>query len=146
MDFNWKNYLVDFELVDSEKILENWSWLIGPKKKLLYISTIGNFFFTDIFGHLYWVCPGDASVERIADDVDNFKMELQEKEDLREWFRPSLIKKLKASGLKLSKNQVYGIIEFPTPNYNYNLSSFEVRDLQEYFQEIAEKLKDIKGW
>ena len=146
MRFDLNNYIIDLRNINCDKILSDWEWLIGPKKKLIYISNTGSFFFIDGFGHFYWVDSEDASMERIADNIDEFSIEIEDEEDIEEWFKPKLVNELQKRGLHLLKNQIYAPKALSYSETEHLIDCFVIKDVEEHFESNGKFLKQIKGW
>ncbi|WP_074539531.1 DUF1851 domain-containing protein [Cellulophaga baltica] len=146
MKITWNDLKVDFSHIDQNRLTESWSWLIGMDKTPVLISSIGDLFLRDKNGICYWLNVGEGIIEKVADNVDEFKAKLKDNEQVDDWFLIGLVEKLKESGLELSDKNLYGFKKLPVLGGEYEPENFELTDIEVHFElagQIHKKIKDL---
>ena len=73
MKITWDDLRIDFDSDTSDKLVEDWKWLVGEDKTPVMITSIGDIFLKDDTGKIYWLNVGEGTVTIVADDVEEFK-------------------------------------------------------------------------
>lgn len=144
MKINWADLQVNFSNIDQNRLLESWNWLIGNDKRPILISSIGDLFLADENGICYWLNVGEGILERIAESVEEFKVKLNNNEQVDEWFLIGLVEKLKENGLELRDNHLYGYKKLPVLGGEYEPDNFELTDIEVHFELSGQIHKQIK--
>jgi len=98
---------VKFNSNTSDRLTENWTWLIGTDKRVLLISAIGDMFLTDKSKSVYWLDVGSGEFKLVAHTIEDFEEKLKNVEQVNEWFMIDLATELSQSDNKLKDGQLY---------------------------------------
>lgn len=129
----------------SDNLTADWTWLIGPDKKPILVSAIGDMFLKDDNGSIYWLDVGQGKFELVATDINDFKIKLTEIEQVNEWFMIDLTTELKLSN-KLKDGQLFSYKKLPVIGGDYSVDNFEPTDIEVHFSiagQIHEQIKDL---
>lgn len=146
MKITWDDLRIDFDSDTSDKLVEDWKWLVGEDKTPVMITSIGDIFVKDGNGKIYWLNVGEGTVIIVADDVEEFKVKLQDHELVNNWFLVDLVVALKAAGLELGKGDIYSYIKLPVLGGDYTVDNFEVTSMEVHFSfagQIHKQEKDL---
>lgn len=55
MTITWDDLTVTFDEESSERLLDDWKWLVGTDKNPILISSIGDMFLRDGADKVYWL-------------------------------------------------------------------------------------------
>ncbi|MFM9988635.1 T6SS immunity protein Tdi1 domain-containing protein [Flavobacterium sp.] len=144
MKITWDDLKIDFSNINSETLLESWNWLIGNDKKLILISSIGDAFLEDKNGVCYWLNVGEGIIAKVAENKEELKTKLTDKEIVAEWFLVELVAELKKSGIELTENNLYGYKKYPILGGEYLLENFELTDFEVHFEISGQIYKQVK--
>src|SRR5688572_10921757 len=128
----------------SDKLTENWTWLIGKDKKVLLISAIGDMFLTDNSKKVYWLDVGVGELKLVADGILDFVEKLKNIDQVNEWFMIDLITDLRLSDSKLKDGQLYSYKKLPITGGDYAVENFAPLDIEEHFGYTGDIQKQIK--
>lgn len=134
---------VKFDNDTSDKLTENWTWLIGSDKKVLLVSTIGDMFLTDSNERVDWLDVGSGEFKLVADTIGDFEERLKDIEQVNEWFMIDLTKELRHSGKKLKDGQVYSYYKLPIIGGDYTVDNFAPLSIEEHFGYLGDIHKQI---
>jgi hypothetical protein len=109
----WNDLKVNFEHLDRNAIVEDWRWLIGETANLILISSVGDGFFEEESGAIYWLLTGTGEYEKIAESSEEFQLKLKDDETVREWFLVNIISELKENDVKLENGKLYSFKKLP---------------------------------
>jgi hypothetical protein len=136
--------IVKFDNDTSDKLTENWIWLIGTDKKVLLVSTIGDMFLTDNNKRVYWLDVGSGQFKLIADAIEDFEQRLKDIEQVNEWFMIDLATELRHSEKKLKDGQLYSYYKLPIIGGDYTVDNFAPLSIEEHFGYLGDIHKQIK--
>jgi len=135
---------VKFNNDTSDKLTENWTWLIGTDKKVFLVSTVGDMFLTDSNERIYWLDVGGGELKLVADAIEDFQEKLKDVEQVNEWFMIDLATELRHSENKLKDGQLYSYYRLPIMGGNYTVDNFAPLSIEEHFRYLGEIHKQIK--
>jgi hypothetical protein len=87
-------------------------------------SALGDVFFEDVAGGVWWLNAGTAEVSGVADSVEQFQ-DLLRTDQANEWFMPDLVERLHAAGKFLAPGQCFTYVTLPI----FKEGSYEVSNL-----------------
>jgi len=124
-----------------------WSWLLEEPWKPVLFTAFGDMFFEYRDGCIYWICTGDGSVTRVADNAEQFEGLLRtDKAEI--WLLPSLVGALMAEGKVLGLQECYAFTILPifkectyTPE---NVNPISVREHFSLSGELHRKLGQME--
>lgn len=145
MEINVDDLTVKFQNDISERLTEDWTWLIGTDKKVILISAIGDMFIMSDDKNIYWLDVGLGKIELIATDIEEFKAKLKDIEKVNDWFMIDLTTELR-SDKKLKDGQLYSYKKLPIIGGDYSVDNFEPTDMEVHFSfagQIHQQIKDL---
>src|SRR5688572_23003207 len=98
---------VKFNTSSSDRLIEDWTWLIGTDKKPILVSAIGDMFLQDDNKNIYWLDVGGGELKLIANGLQDFEEKLKIIEQVNEWFMIELTTDLRLSDKQLKEGQLY---------------------------------------
>lgn len=137
---------VKFDNNSSDRLTEDWTWLIGANKTPILVSAIGDIFLRDDNKKIYWLDVGAGKVELVANGIQDFEEKLKDVEHVNNWFMVDLIAELKLSGQGLKDGQLYSYKILPTLGGDYSTDNFEPTDMVVHFSlagQIQKQIKDL---
>lgn len=146
MELKWSDYSIDFRHIKEESLLEKWTWLIGEDKTPILITSIGDLFYKDKEGSIYFLMLGTAEIEKVANSLKDFEKKLDDDDMVDDWFLPLLVNAIKEEGIKLNKNSLYGYKLLPILGGEYDPKNYELTDIEVHFNmcgQIHEEIKDL---
>lgn len=146
MTITWDDLTIKFDEKSSDRLIYEWTWLIGTDKTPIMVSSIGDLFLKDATDKVYWLNTGDGTLIEVADRIEKFKEKLQDKDVVSDWFLVDLIAALKAEGKKLDMGQVYSYKKLIVLGGDYSLDNFVPTDIEVHFSfagQIHQQVKDL---
>jgi hypothetical protein len=146
MSLQFDQLIKDIHKIDSQDIMESWLWKLQDQDQLLLVSVIGDMFFIGNNSEINWLDVGSGELQLIAQNIEDFKIKLQDDENIENWFLESIVEDLYESGLQLKENEVFGYIKLPIMGGDYDISNFEPIDMSVHFTfagQIHEQIKDL---
>ncbi len=135
---------VKFNNDTSDKLTENWTWLIGTDKKVFLVSIVGDMFLTDSNERIFWLDVGSGELKLVADSIKDFQEKLKDVEQVNEWFMIDLATELRHSKNKLTDGQLYSYYKLPIMGGNYTVDNFAPLSIEEHFRFLGDIHKQIK--
>jgi hypothetical protein len=146
MKINLDDLTVKFNNENSDRLTEDWIWLIGTDKKVLLVSAIGDLFLNDHGNNVYWLDVGGGELKLVADTIQDFEEKLKNIEQVNEWFMIDLTTELRLSDKKLKEGQLYSYKKLPIIGGDYAIDNFEPTDIEVHFcfaGQIHKQIKDL---
>lgn len=137
---------INFDHIDIKRLTESWDWLIGKDKTPILMTSIGDLFFSDHEGKCYWLDVGGGTFEKVSESIEEFNEKLKDEDQLDEWFLLGLVERIKSSGIKLRKKELYGYRKLPVLGGEYEPHNFESTDIEVHFElsgQIHKQIKDL---
>jgi hypothetical protein len=110
------------------------------------ISSIGDMFLKDDYNKVYWLNVGDGTIQKVANDIEEFKNMLEDDDQVNEWFMINLVADIKQSGKELIPEKLYSYTKLPILGGQYTPDNFQLTDIKEHFSltgEIHKQIKDL---
>ncbi len=144
MKINLDDLTVNFSDVPTDKITENWTWLIGTDKTPIMVSAIGDMFLQADNKNIYWLDVGGGELKLVAERNQDFEEKLKNIEQVNEWFMINLTTDLRLSDKKLNEGQLYSYKKLPIMGGEYTVDNFAPLDIVEHFRYTGDIHKQIK--
>ena len=87
---NPQRYLIPIELLKSEELLAQWSWLLTEKYHPVCFTIFGDWFLENQYGEIYWLDSAFGELNSVAQSKQDFWMGLQTQEAFDEWLMAEL--------------------------------------------------------
>lgn len=146
MKISWDHLSVKFDEISADRLVHDWTWLIGKDKQPIMVSSIGDLFLKDVNEKVYWLNTGDGTLTDVAEGIEQFKEKLQDPEIVRDWFLVDLVAILNTKGKKLEVGQVYSNKKLIVFGGDYSPENFEPTDIEVHFSitgQIHRQVKDL---
>jgi hypothetical protein len=146
MRIDLSDLTIKFQTEISDRLTEDWTWLIGTDKKVILVSTIGDMFLANDNGNIYWLDVGQGKIELVAADKIEFEKKLTDIEQVNEWFMIDLTTQLRLSDKKLKDGQLFSYKKLPIIGGDYSVDNFEPTDMEVHFSfagQIHNQIKDL---
>jgi hypothetical protein len=141
-----KNLTKNIDNINTKDILSCWQWCTPEIKEIIMISCLGDLFVKGVDDAIYWIATDTGSVSKIADNLQHFKLLLNDENKIDMWLLPQLIEKLRIAGKILKENDVYSYKELPVIGGEYSVNNIEPTDMSVHFAfsgQICEQIKDL---
>lgn len=89
-----------------------WNWLLPDEFRPLLFTAMGDMFYEDDSGEVFWLNTGTGDIEPVAGRAAEFE-QLLETETAEDWLLPGLVDAVIASGKVLRPGQAYGFHKLP---------------------------------
>jgi hypothetical protein len=146
MNFYLDDLTIKLNEINIADILSSWSWLVRDLDELLLISKLGDLFFENKDGVVYWLATDSCELTKVADSKQEFYSFLNDDEKIDNWFLPQLLKELEQAGILLNYNQVYSYKKMPVLGGEYSIDNIDPLDIKIHFDLtgiIGEQIKDL---
>ncbi|MEM7166917.1 MAG: T6SS immunity protein Tdi1 domain-containing protein [Planctomycetota bacterium] len=134
--------------VDAQKlqgVASAWRWLL-PTDTPILATKCGDLFLQRDNGWIMFLNVGLGESEIVANSHKSFVAKLNDQDFVGFRFLPLLVEDLEASGLKAGPGQCYSFKRPPILGGVYEISNFEVTDIDVHFSllgQIHEQVKDL---
>lgn len=95
-----------------EVLRQAWDWLLPEEYTPLLFTAMGDMFYEDTSGEVFWLNTGTGDIEPVAANAEEFR-QLIETEAGEDWLLPGLVDAVIASGKVLGPGQCYGFHKLP---------------------------------
>lgn len=146
MKVNLDDLTVKIKDVSVDKLIADWTWLIGTDKTPIMVSAIGDMFLQDDYKRIYWLDVGVGELKLISERIQDFEEKLKNIEQVNQWFMIDLISELRLSDKQLNKGQLYSYKKLPIIGGDYTVDNFAPLDIVEHFRytgAIHKRIKDM---
>jgi hypothetical protein len=146
MRIDLSDLTIKFQTEISDRLTEDWAWLIGTNKKAILVSAIGDMFLTNDNGNIFWLDVGQGKMEMVAADKNEFEKRLTDIEQVNKWFMIDLTTQLRLSDKKLKEGQLFSYKKLPIIGGDYSIDNFEPTDMEVHFSfagQIHNQIKDL---
>src|ERR1700744_2135374 len=125
MMINALQLIKDISKIDLEDICSDWQWCLQDQQTVILVSAIGDMFLLGKNGSINWLETGTGQLKKIANDIKEFELLLNDEENVDNWFLPGLVEDLITNGKVLNENQVYSFKTMPGIGGDYSIDNFE---------------------
>jgi hypothetical protein len=126
--------------------LEPWRWLVGPGARPLLLTALGDMFVEQADGTVQFIDTYEGNLKPGGADRAQWKLALQDEQNLEAWFAPELVAELRAKGLVLAPGQSYSPVHPPILGGSMEPDNFECVSWRVHFMpmgQIHEQVKDL---
>ena len=128
-----------------ETLRSEWAWLLPAAFSPVLFSVLGDMFFLDRSGEVFWLNTGTGEVVTVACSAQEFQ-KLLATEQAGDWFLPDLIEKLRSCGKIAGPGECYTYAILPVfPEGKYEEWNFAPVPAREHFALTAHIHKSIAG-
>lgn len=129
---NIQDYLIEHSGLDWAALLEEWSWLLPPKSKVLFLTRAGDLFVELPDQSVQMLDVGLGELQRVAADQNELHKMISEPDVAREWLMMPVVDQLVANGLELGSDQCYGFRQLPIFGGAYSVENRVVLPVREH--------------
>ena len=140
------DYLIDTEDKDWEELLSAWRFLLPKTFNVWLVNRVGDVFAVFEDGSVHMLDVGRGTLERVADNCDQFVTRIDQDDHANTWMMVSLVNACVKAAIKLGPNQCYGFKIPPMLGGSYEVDNMEPTDLSVHYGllgEICEQTKDL---
>lgn len=141
-----KDLTVNFEGVDSTRLLEDWKWLLPTGARPVLVTAMGDVFVQAESGSVHFLDTYAGSVAKVSDDGDEFRALLRDVDFVTDHMYPDRFAELVDAGMVLQPGQCYDF-KFPGVLGGEDaVENMEMTDLVVHFSimgQIHEQVKDL---
>ena len=138
--------VVDLGRIRADTLLRHWRWLMNEWPHPLFATALGDLFLrSSVRGGFCWFDVGRCQVSsRTKDDhiLDPLSADF-DSTAIESWFRPKLVRALRASGMVLGPRQCYTYWQHPLLGGTYAPSNFRIVDVRTHFRIWGPKMKAL---
>jgi hypothetical protein len=129
----WKELTFTPDHAAIDQLVTSWGWRLDGSICPLLFTALGDLFFEDTSGEVYWLNTGTAELTKVAYSQQEFKDAL-ESELAEVWFMPGLIGRLRQAGKRLRRGQCYTYRVLPAFGEGlYTVENLYPIDAKEHF-------------
>jgi hypothetical protein len=134
------------EGLDASELLSEWLWLVDQTFSPLLLSAVGDFFLQAGDCSVHRLATGEARLEKVAENVEEFKQLLVQPEKASLWLLPEIVAHFKERGVGLRPDQCNSYKVAPFLGGKIEPDNFELADIYVHFGllgQIACQVKDL---
>lgn len=125
---------VNFQHLQRETMLSDWTWLLGASALPVLITAVGNAFVQDpSSGEIKLLDVGSADLVPVAESTAEFEEMLAQQEFVAKFFDAQLVGELLNSGKTLAVGELFGFKRLPTMGGDYGVDNFEPTNIEVHF-------------
>jgi len=140
------DYLIDHGGFDSPQLLSAWAWLLPAGVSPWLMNRFGDVFLIYPDGTIHMLDVGGGTVEKVADNRDDFSAKLDQEDNANQWLMLSLVDRLIEAGVRLKPGRCYGYKLPPVLGGPYTVDNTAVLPIEEHLSsngELHEQLRDV---
>jgi len=138
---------VNFRHLDPVTLLDDWRWLIGPRKFPILLAAIGDAFVQDADDNSVHLLSTDtAELVQVAADPEEFRRLLGQKEFVVDTLAVQAVGELIRADIRLGPGQIYSYKRPPVLGGAFALDNIEPADIEVHFSlsgQIHEQVRDL---
>ena len=143
MTIDYKQFIKDITKIDVNDICSDWQWLLDNQYSPIIVSLSGDMFLADKNAVIIWLDTGNGQLKRIADSSEQFKLLLEDLDNIDEWLMASTVLDLIEAGISLKENQVYSYKTMPILSGDYSTENFDTTDISIHFSMTGQICKQV---
>jgi hypothetical protein len=133
MPVTWKDLTFTPDDAAIDQLVASWSWLLHEPISPMLFTALGDLFFENQDGEVYWLNTGTAELTKVAYSAEQFRLAL-ESELLDVWFMPGLVAQLRSAGKLLKAGECYTCMVLPLPGEgSYSVENLHPVSAKEHF-------------
>jgi len=139
------DYLIDHYEFDWPRILADWAWLLPHKEFTIWLmNRYGDLFLIFEDGTLHMLDVGNGSLEKLAENRDDFYRKIDEGDHANIWLMIPLVDLLIEAGKELLPGQCYTFITPPVLDGKYTVENTAILNIPEHYGVYAATHNQIK--
>ncbi len=123
---------IPLEGLSSEKLLEDWAWLIGKRFTLIALNNFADMFLCNEAGEIYFLSLATGQLNRLAESSAEFQRLSTDKVYQEKLFSLKLLTELERAGMTIASGQCFGFRKPPCLGGEIELSNIEISPLYPY--------------
>lgn len=143
MTIDYNQFLKDITKIDLNDICSDWQWLLDNQYSPIMVSLSGDMFLADKNAAIFWLDTGKGQLKRIADSSEQFKLLLEDLDNVDEWLMASTVLDLIEAGISVKENQVYSYKTMPILNGDYSIENFDTTDISVHFSMTGQICRQV---
>jgi len=143
---NINGYLIDHLTLDWTALLADWHWLLPAEFSVWLMNKYGDLVLIANDGAILFFDVGNGTLERVADNRDDFSQKLDEDDNASIWLMIPLIDQLAVAGIGLYKGRCYSFLTPPVLGGKYTVKNTATLPITEHYgvyASIHEQIKDL---
>jgi len=140
------DYTVDHRGLDWPDLLASWAWLVPRQFTVWIMNRFGDLFLVFEDGSVHMLDVGRGSLERVADNRDDFANRVDEGTNANEWLMIPLVDELRKAGVVPGPTECYSYVQLPVLGGDYTRGNTRVVSIAHHYKAfgpIHETIKDI---
>ena len=142
---NFNDITVNFSHIKQDVLLSDWAWFIGNKKPIL-VTAMGDAFVQDpddFSVHFLSVIYG--KIEKVASSTEEFKICLNNRDFLGEYFHVQTVGELIRLGRALKKKNVFSLIHPLWLGGRFEFENIEITDIHVHFSIAGQTFQQVSN-
>lgn len=137
---------VNFEYLNSRKLLSEWQWLIGKNKAVVLLTVIGDAFVQNTSdGSVHYLDVAIGQLEKVTESGQEFQKLLKSRDFVDKYFSVQVVGDLRQAGIKLNNGSIYSFKVLPILGGEYSTSNIEVTDIEVHFSLTGQIHEQVQG-
>jgi hypothetical protein len=127
-------------------LLADWHWLLPAEFSVWLMNKYGDLILIADDDAILFFDVGMGSLERVADNRDDFSRKIDENDNADFWLLISLIDRLTEAGIDLDKGRCYSFLTPPVLGGKYTVENTVTLPITEHYgvyASIHEQIKDL---
>jgi hypothetical protein len=140
------DYTIDHAELDWAGLLASWAWLLPRALTVWIVNRFGDIFLVVEDGAVHRLDLSSGSLERMADDREDFCRRIDEGDNAADWLLIPLVDRLVAAGLTPGVGECYGYIQLPVLGGTYTAQNIRVVPIASHYKALGpihEKLRNV---
>jgi hypothetical protein len=141
---DWDTLIVTPDEDAVAELRNAWSWLLEEPWQPVLFTAMGDMFFQDRSGGVFWLDTGAGTVSSVAENLSEFER-LVKSDGADEWLLPDLVSALIGAGKLLDPQQCYSFVILPVfKEGTYSTDNLNAVRIGEHFGLTGELHKQIR--
>ncbi|MBL8204395.1 MAG: DUF1851 domain-containing protein [Blastocatellia bacterium] len=140
------DYIIDHQNIDWGTILADWAWLLPEELTVWLMNCYGDLFLIFDDGSIHLLDVGAGTIERLADDKDDFCQKIDEGNNANQWLMIPLVDRLVEAGNLLSEGCCYSFVISPVLGGQYSVENTATLSIVEHYSlyaSIHQQIEDL---
>jgi hypothetical protein len=140
------DYLIDHQSFDWAMLLSDWHWLLPAEFSVWLMNRFGDLVLIADEGAILFFDVGAGTIERVADNKEDFGQKLDVGDNANIWLMIPLIDQLNATGLQLNEGHCYSFLTPPILGGEYSVENTVTLPITEHYgvyASIHDQIKDL---
>lgn len=134
---NIRDYLIDPNGKDWQKLLAYWIPPMPEDATLWFVNKLGDIFFATNDGSIHRMIVGTGSIERLAPNRQGFAKLLDVRENAEAWLRIQLVDECRSAGLQLKPEECLGFVVPPALFGEYAASNLQPTNIYSHYSWLS---------